>query len=140
MAVILFDDSAHYTLRPLTFTRPVANLRLGILTIAEKWGRCLETDYSYFTQPYLQAKFPVQLQEQNLLINGSVCPDEDLLEAIDRLRPGQALYHTDYLLAVKLNQTEAAAFTPDQMFDDRVEYQLPHTSIRCRRQMVWLTD
>lgn len=130
MAIILFDDSAHYTLRPLTFTRPVANLRLGILTIAEKWARHLQTDYSYLTQPYLQAKFPLQLQEQNLLINGSVCPDENLLEAIDRLRPGQLLYHAEYPIAVKLKQTEAAGFTPQQQFDDRVMYELPHISIR----------
>jgi hypothetical protein len=59
MAIILFDDNAHKTLLPLTYTRPVADLRIGILTIAEKWAKYLNNEYSFYTQPYLQAKFPV---------------------------------------------------------------------------------
>ena len=48
MAIILFDDNAHKTLLPLTYTRPVADLRIGILTIAEKWAKHLNTDYSFY--------------------------------------------------------------------------------------------
>lgn len=101
MAIILFDDSAHLSLRPLTYTRPVADLRIGILTIAEKWAKHLDTTFSFQTQPYLQAKFPVKLGTDDLYINGSVCPDEELVEAINQLKTGEALKQGDFLIAAK---------------------------------------
>ena len=101
MAIILFDDNAHQTLLPLTYTRPVANLRIGILTIAEKWARHLDITYSYQTQPYLQAKFPLITGTDDLYINGSVCPDEGLLEAINQLKQGEALKKGDFLISAK---------------------------------------
>jgi UDP-N-acetylglucosamine diphosphorylase/glucosamine-1-phosphate N-acetyltransferase len=116
MGIILFDDNAHHTLRPLTFTRPVADLRIGILTIAEKWGKCLHSDFSFHTQPWLSGKFPLKIEAENLFINGAVCPDGPLLEAIGQLRTGQALKIEDKLIAVKLDEAEAAAFKPDAHF------------------------
>ncbi len=101
MAIILFDDNAHKTLLPLTYTRPVADLRIGILTIAEKWAKHLNSDYSFYTQPYLQAKFPVSYGADNIFINGSVCPDDSLVIAIQRLKEGEALKYNDLLVAVK---------------------------------------
>jgi UDP-N-acetylglucosamine diphosphorylase/glucosamine-1-phosphate N-acetyltransferase len=130
MAIILFDDNAYYTLLPLTYTRPVANLRIGILTIAEKWGHYLKSTFSYHTQPYLQGKFPLQLSAENLFINGSVCPDEHLLEAIDKLRTGQALQQSGLLIAVKLTEGDAVEFTTDQQFDSIQEYGPALISIR----------
>jgi len=130
MAIILFDDNAHYTLLPLTYTRPVANLRIGILTIAEKWAKHLQTTYSYYTQPYLQGKFPLEISADNLFINGSICPDDSLLEAIDKLPIGEALYRSGNLLAVKLSESDARRFTPDQMFDRGHQYEPALNSIR----------
>ncbi|MDB5004843.1 MAG: glucose-phosphate thymidylyltransferase [Mucilaginibacter sp.] len=101
MAIILFDDNAHQSLLPLTYTRPVADLRIGILTIAEKWAKYLDTTYSFKTQPYLQTKFPLKIGTDDLYINGSVCPDEGLLEAIGQLKTGEALKQGDYLIAAK---------------------------------------
>lgn len=101
MAIILFDDSAHLSLLPLTFTRPVADLRIGILTIAEKWAKHLDTTYSFQTQPYLQTKFPLKKGEDDLYINGSVCPDDNLLEAIGQLKTGEALMQGEFLIAAK---------------------------------------
>src|ERR1700710_831774 len=98
MAIILFDGNAHQTLLPLTFTRPVADLRIGILTIAEKWGKYLNADFSFHTQAYLQGKFPINIQADNLFINGAVCPDENLLEAIDKLQAGEVLKYKELLL------------------------------------------
>src|ERR1700734_3090503 len=88
MAIILFDDNAHQTLLPLTYTRPVADLRIGILTIAEKWGKYLGQNFSFHTQPYLQVKYPVKIGVDNLFINGAFCPDEKLVEAIGILKTG----------------------------------------------------
>jgi hypothetical protein len=91
MALILFDDNAHQTLLPLTYTRPVADLRIGILTIAEKWAKHLNTSTSFHTLDYLQAKFPAKIEADNLFINGAVCPDDGLLEAIGKLQTGRGI-------------------------------------------------
>jgi UDP-N-acetylglucosamine diphosphorylase/glucosamine-1-phosphate N-acetyltransferase len=101
MAIILFDDNAHLSLLPLTYTRPVADLRIGILTIAEKWAKYLDTTYSFQTQPYLQAKYPLKTGTDDLYINGSVCPDEGLAEAINQLKTGEALKQGEFLIAAK---------------------------------------
>jgi UDP-N-acetylglucosamine diphosphorylase/glucosamine-1-phosphate N-acetyltransferase len=115
MAIILFDDNAHQTLLPLTFTRPVADLRIGILTIAEKWGKYLKSDFSFHTQTWLQGKFPLKIEADNLFINGSVCPDENLLAAIDKLKEGEQLKKGNLLVAVKLSQKDAVNFDPDNL-------------------------
>ena len=128
MAIILFDDNAHQTLRPLTFTRPVADLRIGILTIAEKWDKYYGIGYSYHTQPWLQAKFPLVIEERNLFINGAFCPDEALVEAILKLKGNEALKYNGQLVAVKLNATDA------KVFDHTAEFEhttlLAHTPLK----------
>ncbi|EOR93899.1 Glucose-1-phosphate thymidylyltransferase [Arcticibacter svalbardensis MN12-7] len=101
MTIILFDDSARDSLLPLTYTRPIALLRVGILTIAEKWAKYLKSDTAYLTVPYLQEKFPFNPTPDNIFINGSVCPDDALLEAITALKDGDALYTQEVLIAVK---------------------------------------
>ena len=81
MNLILFDNrTIHGDLLPLTFTRPVADIRFGILTIREKWEHHLETDSSTFTEEYLSEKFPcrVSTDDDKLSINGSVSPEEAL--------------------------------------------------------------
>lgn len=110
MSIILFDDKAHQTLLPLTYTRPVADLRIGILTIAEKWSRYLDQDFSFHTQPYLQVKFPVKIAADNLFINGSFCPDEQLVEAVSLLQTGESLSYQGQLIAVRLNEADAGEF------------------------------
>jgi UDP-N-acetylglucosamine diphosphorylase/glucosamine-1-phosphate N-acetyltransferase len=117
MAIILFDDNAHQTLLPLTYTRPVADLRIGILTIAEKWGKYLNTDFSFHTRSYLQGKFPIKIKADNLFINGSFCPDGGLLEAINELQTGDALKYNGQLIAVRLNETDAQQFDPQGDYD-----------------------
>ncbi|RYX83230.1 glucose-1-phosphate thymidylyltransferase [bacterium] len=103
MGIIFFADTAQYTLLPLTFTRPVADLRVGILTIAEKWQKYLQQDTSFITLNYLQQKFPLKIAEQNLLINSSICPDEALLEAINNLQEGQVLKQQNLLIAAHIS-------------------------------------
>ncbi len=122
MAIILFDGNAHQTLLPLTYTRPVADLRIGILTIAEKWGKYLKQDFSYHTQAYLSAKFPIKIEADNLFINGALCPDEQLLEAIDKLKTGEALNYDGQLIAIKLSESDAGAFTTETKFDRVIDY------------------
>ena len=110
MGIIFFDGTARQTLLPLTFTRPVANLRIGMLTIAEKWQRYLNQPFSYLTQDYLQTKFPLIIEDQNLLINGSVCPDENLLEAVNKLQEGEVLKQKEFIIAAKVKASDVKNF------------------------------
>ncbi len=110
MGIILFDGAAQQTLLPLTFTRPVADLRIGMLTIAEKWQKYLAQNASFITQKYLQTKFPLQTNHENLLIDGSVCPDEKLLGAIRNLKEGEALKQNNFLIAAKVSADDVANY------------------------------
>jgi UDP-N-acetylglucosamine diphosphorylase/glucosamine-1-phosphate N-acetyltransferase len=125
--IILFDDNAHQTLLPLTFTRPVADLRVGILTIAEKWAKYIGLGFSWHTQPWLQGKFPIQIEERNLFINGSFCPDEALVEVIKPLHGNVALMQGDRLVAVKLNEWDSLNFDPNERFEQTVT--LEHNAV-----------
>ncbi|ATP55468.1 glucose-1-phosphate thymidylyltransferase [Pedobacter ginsengisoli] len=102
MMINLFDDSAWTSLRPLSFTRPVADLRIGILTIAQKWEKHLGAESGFLTITYLAQKFRL-LSGAELFINGSICPDEQLLEAITNLKDGQCLKKDDLIIAYKTN-------------------------------------
>jgi UDP-N-acetylglucosamine diphosphorylase/glucosamine-1-phosphate N-acetyltransferase len=126
--IILFDDPAYRgTLLPFTFTRPVADIRVGILTIAEKWEKHLKATTGFLTQDYLQDKFPYQ-NEPALMINGSLCPNEPLLLAIKDLQPGEALWKGPTLLATK--EENPADFVIDgSKQKERIEFAGDFTSI-----------
>jgi len=91
MNYILFDDETRLSLLPFTFTRPVAEIRIGILTIKEKWERFLKTNVSFFTEEFLATKFPLNIEKDNTLINGSVIPDAALVKEISRLKKGEKI-------------------------------------------------
>lgn len=104
MKINLFDDKSWLSLRPLTFTRPVADLRVGILTIAEKWAKHLNADFGFQTQDYLQEKYPSNAA--SLFINGAICPNEALLSAISSLKDGEVLVKDDLVVSfLETNKT-----------------------------------
>ncbi|MCB0490806.1 MAG: GlmU family protein [Cyclobacteriaceae bacterium] len=106
MNVILFDDpSIRQDLSPFTLTRPVSEIRVGILTVTEKWERHLKTKVSYQTIDYLQEKYPTKNSADNLLVNGAVCPDEKLIQAIGTLSEEQGLSKDGVLLAARNTNT-----------------------------------
>lgn len=102
MNYILFDDSRRESLLPLTFIRPIADLRVGIITIREKWEKFLGVHTSTLTEEYLNKKYPLKREENNVLINGSVIPDTKLVNAILALKPNQALVEEDCIIAMHL--------------------------------------
>lgn len=106
MNYVLFDESRRNNLLPLTFVRPVADIRFGILTIREKWELYLKSTTSSLTQDYLAEKFPLVKEKDNLIINGAVCPNENLISKIKELEPGQALISGDTILAMFLNEED----------------------------------
>ena len=100
--VILFDDNeVRRQLLPFTYTRPIALLRLGITTIAEKWQAMLgEANYSYLTVPYLKKKFPLHARRSsNLMVAGNVIPTPALAQQVLNLELGEALMVGEQLIA-----------------------------------------
>lgn len=98
MKIQLVDGKHRDHLLPLTYTRPVAQLRCGILTIAEKYQK-RGFEVGYETEEYLQEKFPSV--QHDILVSGSVCPTDSFIDAITSLTEGQALIQDDQLLAFK---------------------------------------
>ena len=103
--IILFDTDARNHLLPLTATRPMGELRLGILTLREKWERRLRSTASYITQEYLQEKYPINIEDENLIINGGVLPTADLCRRIEALGLNEALLANGELIAARLNDS-----------------------------------
>jgi len=107
MNYILFDESIVRTnLLPLTFMRPVADIRVGILTIREKWEKQLKTKTSSLTENYLTPKFPIIRENENVLINGSVCPNEEVISAIKNLKKNQIILFNDTIIALHVMEGE----------------------------------
>lgn len=139
MTIILFDDSARNSLFPLTLTRPVADLRVGILTIAEKWEKRLKNNASFLTEGYLQTKFPYLTSESNIFINGSICPTQALLEAMDKLNEGEMLVQNGINIAVKLKQANTTHFSDPSKFK-KVEFSGDFTRIIFPEDIFRLND
>ena len=98
--IILFDAAeVRENLLPMTFTRPVPDLRVGILTIREKWERVLESAYSYLTVDYLQEKYPTIVADDNIFVAGNICPTELLVAGIMALNPLSAASEARHFLA-----------------------------------------
>lgn len=107
MNYILFDESVVRTnLLPLTFMRPVADIRIGILTIREKWEKRLKKKTSTLTDSYLSRKFPIVKERENILINGSVCPNDEIINAVKKLKPSQVVIHNDTIIAIHVREEE----------------------------------
>jgi UDP-N-acetylglucosamine diphosphorylase/glucosamine-1-phosphate N-acetyltransferase len=119
MQLILFDDHAWDNLLPLTFTRPVSNLRVGIRTIAEKWEAAFQMTPSVLTREYLRRKFPTFQGEQNLLVNGSLLPDRQVIHSIQSLKEGESLEKEGILLAMRCKEVPDDFSSADYIGDGR---------------------
>ncbi|MCF8379444.1 MAG: GlmU family protein [Bacteroidales bacterium] len=106
MNYILFDDHSRNNLLPLTYMRPIAEIRVGILTIREKWELLLGTKTSTLTENYLSVKYPIVKEENNILINGSVCPTKELVAEITRLKQNQTLVNGELIIALNINSDD----------------------------------
>ncbi|HUH26411.1 MAG TPA: GlmU family protein [Flavobacterium sp.] len=99
MNYILYDGNVRNALLPFTFTRPVADIRIGILTIREKWEKYLGTTTTTITEEYLSEKYPMVEMEHNVMINSAYCPNPVLSEMISFLEPMQAIVKDDDIIA-----------------------------------------
>ncbi|GAB1856550.1 GlmU family protein [Flavobacteriaceae bacterium MHTCC 0001] len=99
MNYILFDGPFRNNLLPFTFTRPVADIRVGILTIREKWETYLDTTTTTVTEDYLSEKFPMVEMEENIMINASYLPDFQLVEMVKGLKENEAIFKGEDVIA-----------------------------------------
>jgi len=99
MNYILFDGEHRDALLPFTYTRPVADIRIGILTIREKWELSLGATTTTVTEDYLSDKYPMVEMEQNVMINSSYLPSKVLVTQIKNLKENQAIYDGDTMVA-----------------------------------------
>ena len=103
-SLILFDDRAWSGMLPLTWLRPVAHLRIGAMTLAERWERMLDGVATPLTQDYLAEEYPLEVSYDNLFVNASLLPTRELVTAILDLHRGEALTQDDELLAARLDR------------------------------------
>ena len=106
MNYILFDGTVRDSLLPFTFTRPVADIRIGILTIREKWERYLGYATTTITEDYLSEKFPMVELEENVLINASFLPNKELVGLIESLKENQAIFQGEEVIAFHTKDTQ----------------------------------
>jgi len=130
MNIIFFEDQRECFL-PLVFTRPIASLRVGILTVAEKWVKYLEKDnqlvISYLTEDYLSVKYPLIEKEENLFINSRFCPNDRIIEFInENLNSNEAIFYKETLVVAKcsINEFEKSSYHIKDYNDDFVGIEL----------------
>ena len=106
MNYILFDGPARTALLPFTYTRPVAEIRIGILTIREKWEKHLGSTTTTLTEEYLSDKYPMVELEENVMINASYLPNENLVAIVSNLKSNQAVFKDDAVIAFFTNDSQ----------------------------------
>ncbi|HQX99536.1 MAG TPA: putative sugar nucleotidyl transferase [Flavobacteriales bacterium] len=99
MSIILSDAGWHAHLLPLTFTRPVGQLRPGILRLAEGWYVRSGLGVGYRTENYLSAAFPLPIEPAQFEVDGALFPTDAIVGAVMDLRPGQVLVQDGVALA-----------------------------------------
>lgn len=101
MHIVLFDDAARHRLLPFTHTRPVADIRCGILTMRERWELQSESVTTSWTETYLRELFPLSTASDVLFINGALFADSEITQACLNLEPGAALVAGNRFLAAR---------------------------------------
>ena len=128
MNYILFDGEVRNQLLPFTFTRPVADIRVGVLTLREKWEMILGSTTTTITEDYLVDKYPMVEMEKNVMINASFIPSENLVEVIKGLQENQAVFYKEEPLAFFAKEDQEVDFDTFDIvqysYDDvlRIEY------------------
>jgi UDP-N-acetylglucosamine diphosphorylase/glucosamine-1-phosphate N-acetyltransferase len=106
MNYILFDGPARNALLPFTFTRPVADILIGIMTIRQKWEMHLGSTTTTLTEEYLSDKYPMVELEENVMINASFLPNAVLVEMISNLEANQVIFRGEDVVAFYTDENQ----------------------------------
>jgi UDP-N-acetylglucosamine diphosphorylase/glucosamine-1-phosphate N-acetyltransferase len=138
MHLIFFDNQSRADMLPLAFTRPLADMRCGILTIREKWQKIFDEQISFsITEDYLQKKFPLKTSSKNMMIAGNLLPSKDLIDAILSLNENDALYFKENLLAICLNENAAIEFSENKNISAVKKEFLSEVEMICRPNQIF---
>jgi len=112
--ILLYDhEKDWHNLLPFTFTRPVSEIRSGILKISEKWSLYLKKNVSFFTQDYLSKKYPFKTTDSQLIINSSILPDTELVKVIRSIKQEEALFQNELFIAACTTNTAIKSLAND---------------------------
>jgi UDP-N-acetylglucosamine diphosphorylase/glucosamine-1-phosphate N-acetyltransferase len=118
MNYILFDGEVRNSLLPFTYTRPVAEIRIGILTLREKWEKHLGLTTTTITEEYLEEKYPMVELEENIMINASFIPTVALVAQVKKLKANEAIFKGDDVIAFfTTDSQEEINFEAYQQYD-----------------------
>lgn len=115
MNLILFDDQNFEQFLPFTYTRPLSEIRCGILTAGERWRHLLSCEVSYHTRPHLQQKFKLNIKDDNLLINSRLLESFKLLNEVTSLLPNEYLVYQNTLIACRLSAEDITNFSYERI-------------------------
>ncbi len=118
----LFDGIGHVSLKPLTYTRPVAEIRVGIFSLREKWEKHLDDECRVRTKDYLTEKYNGNDLAGSLGIAATVLPNTKLVQAIKKLEINQLLIKDGTVIAI--NELPEVNVDFDQYLDgfEMIEY------------------
>ena len=116
--IILFDDESREQMLPLSYTRPVAEIHTGIFTIRERWEKLLKGKASYITSEYLTDRFPLHIENDNVVINGALMPNDRLVRLIEQLEPNEALMNEGNLIAARLNSKQFESLLNEESIEE----------------------
>ncbi|WP_374445881.1 GlmU family protein [Epilithonimonas sp.] len=116
---LVFSDAQYWEdFLPLTFTKPVAEMRMGILTFSERWQKLLQiNEVFYITENYLQDKFRKPEPKQSLFIVPNFFPSAEVLKQIKALQPGEALVYDNEVIAANINMENFSLNQINKMTD-----------------------
>lgn len=117
--IILIDNEEHWNaLLPLSYTRPISELRVGIMTIRAKWEYLLNSSASYITKSYLAEKYPFTLKEDNLIINSTIIPTPYIIDKVKDLELNKAVVWNDTLIAARMDKNQFNSLQKDSGFEE----------------------
>ncbi|MBE7647650.1 glucose-1-phosphate thymidylyltransferase [Tenacibaculum finnmarkense] len=137
MNYILFDGDVRTALLPFTYTKPVADIRVGILTIREKWEKHLGSTTTTVTEEYLEEKYPMVELEENVLLNASFLPTDSLVDMVRALTKNQAIFKGEDVIAFYTNDSQDEVNFANY---EQIEYQEELLQIRNTWDIFSLND
>jgi len=97
--IALFDGKAHENLKPLTYTRPVASLRVGIFTLKEKWEYYLNDEVSISTQDYISTTENVD--HADIGVFAAILPSASIANEVAELNENEVLVNGSEVIALR---------------------------------------
>ncbi|MGB3592486.1 MAG: GlmU family protein [Nonlabens sp.] len=115
MNYILADFNSHKALLPFTYTRPVSEIRCGILTMTQRWKHFLNQEISFQTEQYLQTKYPLHTSQDNIVVAGNAVATQNLVDKIVSLKPQQKLMAGNNMVAYRVRELHTPTIELEQV-------------------------